>query len=55
MQLKNSDLEAKAQGEDTNSKRNTTKHRFSLSFSGRDKSEALREFYAEAQLENVSS
>ena len=57
---KNSDLEAKAQGEDTkratrNETRQTSVH-FILCFSGRAKlTEALRRFYAEAQLENVSS
>ena len=62
---KNLDLEAKAQGEDTkratsccltrNETRQTSVH-FILCFSSRAKlTEALRRFYAEAQLENVSS
>ena len=65
MQLKNSDLEAKAQGRDTkgatsccptrNEARQTSVH-FILCFSGRAKlTKALLGFYAEAQLENVSS
>ena len=67
MQLKNSDVEAKAQGEDIKRAtsccltRNDWKHKkttvhFILCFSGRAKlTESLRGFYAEAQLENVSS
>ena len=65
MQLESSDVEAKAQGEDTkrttsccftrNEHNKTTVH-FILCFSGRAKlTEALWGFYAEAQLENVSS
>ena len=65
MQLKNSDVEAKAQGEDIKgatscclreTKHNKTTVHFILCFSGRAKlTEALWGFYAEAQLENVSS
>ena len=66
MQLKNSDVDAKAQGEDIKraascclireTKRNKTTVHFILCFSGRAKlTEALRGFYAVAQLENVSS
>ena len=62
---KNVDLEAKAQGEDTmratsccftrNETRKTSVH-FILCFSSLAKlTEALQGFYAEAQLENVSS
>ena len=66
MQLKNSDVEAKAEGEDIKratscclTRNETQQNNGSLHFvllgSSYKLAEALRGFYAEAQLENVSS